>query len=125
MKKIDIKNNSSSLPLKDEAVPYIEQYAIIETGGKQYFALAGKNIVIEKIDGNVGDNVFFTRVLFVKNGSQYQLGTPYIENVQVVGKLLKQVRGNKIIVFKFKRRKKYRKKQGHRQSHSVVKIVEI
>jgi large subunit ribosomal protein L21 len=125
MKKKDIKDNNVVLPLKNGAVQYLEKYAIIETGGKQYFALAGKNIVIEKLDYKEGDEVRFTDVLFIKDGDKYTLGNPYIANKEVVGKLIKQIRGDKIIVFKFKRRKKYRKKQGHRQSQSVVKIVSI
>lgn len=125
MKKIDIKNNNCNLPLKNGVVPHLEKYAIIQTGGKQYFAVVGKNIIVEKLDASEGSEIVFKQVLFIKNDSNYELGFPYIENKQVVGKLIKQIRGNKIIVFKFKRRKKYRKKQGHRQSHSVVKITSI
>jgi ribosomal protein L21 len=80
MKKKDIKDNNVVLPLKNGAVQYLEKYAIIETGGKQYFALAGKNIVIEKLDYKEGDEVRFTDVLFIKDGDKYTLGNPYIAN---------------------------------------------
>lgn len=118
------KNVVSSLPLKKDAEIILEKYAIIQTGGKQYFALENKTIMIEKIDGANGDIVTFNEVLFKRASGVCSLGAPFLAE-PITATIVKHLRGEKIIVFKFKRRKKYRKKQGHRQSYTVVRINAI
>ena len=100
------------------------RYAIIETGGKQYQALEGKTLGIEKLDLNEGDSVSFDRVLLRKNGEEVHVGQPYLK-IPVQAKVLKHIRGPKLTVFKFKRRKKYMRKKGHRQPITVVRIESI
>jgi large subunit ribosomal protein L21 len=101
-----------------------EQYAIIETGGKQYQALQGKTLGIEKLDLNEGEEVTFDRVLLRKAGDEVHVGQPYLK-IPVKGTVIKHIRGPKLTVFKFKRRKKYMRKKGHRQPITVVRIESI
>nr|HON61369.1 50S ribosomal protein L21 [Deltaproteobacteria bacterium]HOS28511.1 50S ribosomal protein L21 [Deltaproteobacteria bacterium]HRR21389.1 50S ribosomal protein L21 [Desulfomonilia bacterium]HRR70064.1 50S ribosomal protein L21 [Desulfomonilia bacterium]HRT45268.1 50S ribosomal protein L21 [Desulfomonilia bacterium] len=100
-------------------------YAVIKTGGKQYKVEEGDRIQIEKLDAERGETVTFDTVLFVGGDNEYTLGTPKIEGAAVNGKVVRQLRGKKIIVFKMKRRKGYRKKQGHRQNLTEVFITKI
>ena len=103
----------------------LSRYAIIETGGKQYQALEGKTLGIEKLDVKEGDAVTFDRVLLRKTAEgECEIGTPFLKN-PVKGTVLKHIRGPKVIVFKFKRRKKYMRKKGHRQPITVVRIESI
>ena len=99
-------------------------YAIIATGGKQYRVSEGDKIYIEKIDAEVGSTVSFD-VLLVENEGDVKVGTPVVEGVKVEGKVVGQVRGDKIIVFKYKSKKNYRRKQGHRQPYTKVEITKI
>ena len=99
-------------------------YAIIKTGGKQYKAEPGKFIDVEKLDAEVGAEVAFD-ALMVVDGDAVKVGTPVVDGVKVVGKVLKQDKQKKIIVFKYKPKKDYRKKQGHRQPYTRVEIVSI
>ena len=99
-------------------------YAIIATGGKQYRVSEGDKIYIEKIDAEVGSTVSFD-VLLVENNGEVKVGTPVVEGVKVEGKVVGQVRGDKIIVFKYKSKKNYRRKQGHRQPYTKVEITKI
>ena len=99
-------------------------YAIIATGGKQYRVSEGDKIYIEKIDAEVGSTVSFD-VLLVENNGDVKVGTPVVEGVKVEGKVVGQVRGDKIIVFKYKSKKNYRRKQGHRQPYTKVEITKI
>jgi len=104
-------------------------YAVIKAGGKQYRVSPGDVIEIEKIEANAGEMVEFSEVLMVgdstKDYKDYKIGAPLIEGARVRGEVLRQVKGEKIIVFKFKRRKGYRRKRGHRQKYTAVKIKEI
>ena len=126
MKNTKIQNNDqvTVLPLKKDVVVELGQYSIIETGGKQYFALVGKTIMIEKLPQQPGEEVIFNAFLFKKNNEEYIVGNPHLSE-PTKGVVVKHLRGKKVIVFKFKRRKKYRKKQGHRQSYTVVRITSI
>ena len=100
-------------------------YAVIQTGGKQYRVAPGDMLKIEKLDGNVGDSIAFDKVLLTSDGENVNMGKPYLEDTKVYGSIARQGRDRKIIVFKYKRRKGYRKKHGHRQSFSLIKIDNI
>lgn len=100
-------------------------YAIIETGGKQYHVEEGKSIFIEKLNANEGDKVSFDRVLFVSNEGDIKIGSPVVEGAKVQGTVEKHGRGKKVVIFKFKAKKNYRKKKGHRQPFTKVKIESI
>ena len=99
-------------------------YAIIATGGKQYRVSEGDVIYIEKIDAQVDSTVSFD-VLLLGNEGDVKVGTPVVEGVKVEGKVVGQIRGEKIIVFKYKAKKNYRRKQGHRQPYTKVEITKI
>lgn len=100
-------------------------YAVIKTGGKQYRVAANDKILIEKLDGAVGDQVNFTEVLMVSNGGTVDIGAPFLSGATVVGEIEKQARGPHIIIFKKRRRKHYRRRNGHRQDLTSVTITEI
>lgn len=99
--------------------------AVIRTGGKQYLVKEGQKIKIEKIAGKEGDNVEFAEILLLADDKKIEIGKPIIKNAKVVGKILKQGRGKKIIIFKYKPKKRYQKKAGHRQYFTEVEIKEI
>lgn len=98
-------------------------YAIIETGGKQYRVTEGDVINIEKLMVWPGDEVVFDNVLILGDGNAVQIGTPYVEAAQVFGKVVENGKGQKVIIFKYKSKKDYRKKQGHRQPYTMVEIT--
>jgi large subunit ribosomal protein L21 len=100
-------------------------YAIIESGGKQRRVSPGALVTLEKIDGEAGSQVELSKVLLVADGDQVKVGSPYLEGARVLSEIVRQGRGPKIIVFKFKRRKRYRRTQGHRQAQTTVRIKEI
>lgn len=100
-------------------------YAIIETGGKQYKVQEGDVIYIEKLDATEGDAVSFDRVLAVSNGDGLVTGSPVIAGAVVSAKVEKHGKGKKIIVYKYKAKKNYRRKQGHRQPFTKVVIDKI
>jgi large subunit ribosomal protein L21 len=99
--------------------------AIIETGGKQYIVSPKTKLEVEKIEGNVGDTVKLDKVLLSANDSDLNMGVPFIDGAAVEAKILKQGRGKKITVFKYKAKSKYRRKQGHRQHFTEIEIVKI
>jgi len=100
-------------------------HAIIETGGKQYRVAEGDTLFIEKLDAEAGKEVTFDRVLAVINGETVNFGAPTVDGAVVTAEVLKNGKAKKIIVFKMKRRKNYRRKQGHRQPYTQVKIAKI
>ena len=100
-------------------------YAIIKTGGKQYRVQKGDVIDIERLDVGENDVVTFDNVLAISDNGDLEMGTPSVKGALVTGNLVADIRGKKVTVFKMKRRKGYRKKQGHRQEISKVKIDEI
>ncbi|MDY6826705.1 MAG: 50S ribosomal protein L21 [Bacillota bacterium] len=100
-------------------------YAIIESGGKQYRAEEGKVIRVEKLPAEKGEKVVFDRVLMLNNDSSSKIGRPYLEESQVEGKVVASGRERKIIVYKYKRKKNYRRKQGHRQPYTDILITGI
>ncbi len=99
-------------------------YAVIETGGKQVKVEAGQAIYVEKLDVEAGKKFVFDKVLLVEDG-ELHLGTPYIEGATVEAKVEKQGRGKKIIVFKYKAKKQYKHKQGHRQAYTKLVVEAI
>ena len=99
-------------------------YAIIVTGGKQYKVEAGDEIMVEKLDNEIGDKVNFD-VLMMAEGENVQIGKPVLEGVCAKAEVLEHGKGKKVIVFKYKPKKDYRKKQGHRQPYTKVKILSI
>ncbi|MEZ4551193.1 MAG: 50S ribosomal protein L21 [Desulfobacterales bacterium] len=100
-------------------------YAVVAAGGKQYKVEEGDVLRIEKIPGDVGDTMTFDNVLLVADGEALTIGQPVVENASVNARIVEQDRAKKIIVFKYKRRKRYRRTQGHRQSYTAVKIENI
>ena len=100
-------------------------YAVIKTGDKQYCVTLGEQLQVEKIPGEVGDAVTFDQVLLTSDGEAVQVGRPFIENAKVVAKIARHGKGRKIVVFKYKRRKNYRRKRGHRQPFTLIKIENI
>ena len=100
-------------------------YAVVAAGGKQYKVIEGDVLRVEKIAGEVGDQVSFDQVLMVGEGEDVRIGRPVVDGVLVKGKIVEQGKNKKIIVFKFKRRKRYRRKQGHRQPFTAIKIDAI
>ncbi len=100
-------------------------YAVIATGGKQYKVNEGDILRIEKIAGDVGDAVSIDKVLMVAEGDNVTIGTPVVDNAVVNASIVEQAKAKKILVFKYKRRKRFRKKQGHRQPFTAIKIENI
>jgi large subunit ribosomal protein L21 len=100
-------------------------YAIVRTGGKQYQVACGDQLRVEKLDGNVGDSIDLNDVLMVVSGDDVKVGQPVLENAKVTAKIAEQGKSKKVIIFKKKRRKGYRLRNGHRQSYTALKIEEI
>jgi large subunit ribosomal protein L21 len=100
-------------------------YAVVATGGKQYKVQEGEILRVEKLDGEVGATVTFDKVLMTSDGTDVALGAPVLEGAEVVGTIVEQDKSKKVLVFKYKRRKRYRKMQGHRQPYTAVKINTI
>jgi len=100
-------------------------YAVIQTGGKQYIVAPGEELKIETLPGEVGETIAFDRVLLTSDGENVNLGKPYLENTKVLGRITGHGRDKKIVVFKYKKRKGYRKKLGHRQNYTLVKVENI
>ncbi|MEE1199070.1 MAG: 50S ribosomal protein L21 [Christensenellales bacterium] len=100
-------------------------YAVIKTGGKQYRVQQGDVIFVEKLSAQADEAVTFEEVLLVNNGEETKIGEPTVKGAKVAGKVLGQVKGRKIVVYKYKAKKNERKKQGHRQPYTKVEITAI
>jgi large subunit ribosomal protein L21 len=106
-------------------------YAVFKTGGKQYRASEGDTVRVEKLAGNVGDGVTFDQVLLVQSGGEggtdgaVKVGKPLVSGAKVEAKIVGQDLGPKVIIFKFRRRKNYRRKRGHRQPFTALQITSI
>lgn len=99
--------------------------AVIEAGGKQYLVAPKDKVEIEKIKGAAGETITFDKVLLTADGETINLGKPYISGVKVTAKVLEQKKADKIVVFKYRNKSRYRRKQGHRQQQTVVQIESI
>ncbi len=100
-------------------------FAVIQTGGKQYKVAKDDVIIVEKLDAETGKKVTFGDVLIAGEGKKVTVGAPLVKGASVTGEVLEQRKGDKVIVFKKKRRQTYRRKKGHRQNETVVKITGI
>lgn len=100
-------------------------YAVIQTGGKQFKVETGANIVVEKITAKAGEEVVLDKVLMIGNGEKATIGRPVVEGATVVAKVIRQLRAPKVIIFKKRSKKGYKKMQGHRQYMTEIKIEEI
>jgi large subunit ribosomal protein L21 len=100
-------------------------YAVIKTGGKQYRVAAGENIKVEQIAADVGQEIVIDQVLAVGNGADIRVGTPLVSGATVTAKVLAHGRGEKVRIFKLRRRKHYQKRQGHRQNYTELLISAI
>lgn len=97
-------------------------YAVIKTGGKQYRVSEGQTLKVERLEAEEGDAVAFDQVLMIADGERVQVGAPYVAGARVTATVKSQGRGPKILIVKFRRRKHYRKTQGHRQSFTELRI---
>ena len=100
-------------------------YAVIETGGKQYRVQEGDMLSVEKLDVSEGEKIIIDKILIISDGKTFQVGTPYVDGAKVEASVVGSGKGEKVIIFKFKSKKDYRKKQGHRQPYTMLKIESI
>ena len=100
-------------------------YAVIETGGKQYRVQEGDVLTIEKLNVGAGEKVEFDKVLVLAKEGDLKVGAPYVEGAKVFGEVVENGKGQKVIIYKYKSKKDYRKKQGHRQPYTKVEITAI
>ena len=99
--------------------------AVIRTGGKQYLVSPGDKIKIEKLDVEEGKEAVFDQVLLMEKNKKTEIGTPLIKGAKVIGKVLRHAKGKKLIIFKYKPKKRYKKKTGHRQPFTEIEILKI
>ena len=100
-------------------------YAVIKTGGKQYRVVAGEKLKVEQLVGEVGSELVIDKVLMVADGDNVTIGSPIISGATVTATVLSHGRHDKVMIFKFRRRKHYRKTQGHRQNYTEIQIQQI
>jgi large subunit ribosomal protein L21 len=100
-------------------------YAVIETGGKQYRVELGSELAVERLEGTPGDTIKFDRVLLVADGDKASVGTPVVDDALVTASLVRQDRGEKVIVFKYRPKARHRAKNGHRQEQTIIRIADI
>jgi len=100
-------------------------YAVVKTGGKEYRISPGDLIRVEKLEGKVGDQVTMKDILMVSHEDQVQVGNPLLGNAVITGEIVQQVKGRKVLIYKMKRRKNYRRTKGHRQTYTYIRVNEI
>ena len=100
-------------------------YAVVKTGGKEYRISQGDLIRVEKMEGKVGDQVTMKDILMVSHEGQVQVGNPLLANAVITGEIVQQMKGKKILTYKMKRRKNYRRTKGHRQTYTYIKVNDI
>lgn len=101
------------------------KYAVIETSGAQYQVSEGRTVELEKIEGDKGTKVTFDKVLLIADGENVEIGKPYLEGKQVIGEVEEQYKDKKLYVFKYRSKSRYRRKTGHRQEKTKIKINKI
>ena len=99
--------------------------AVIETGGKQYLVSPKDKVILEKLDGEATETITFDKVLLLADGDKVTVGKPYVAGSKVIGKIVSQGKGEKLVIFKYRAKSKYRRKTGHRQQQTVVMIESI
>lgn len=99
--------------------------AVIRTGGKQYIVEPGTKLEVEKLEYQDGEEITFTDVLLVEKSGKIEIGNPVVEGAEVKAKVLAQTKGDKVIVFKYKPKKRYKRKIGHRQKYTSIEILSI
>ena len=99
--------------------------AVVKTGGKEYRISKGDLIRVEKMEGKVGDQVTMKDILMISDEDKVQVGNPFLTNAVITGEIVQQVRGKKVLIYKMKRRKNYRRTKGHRQTYTYVRVNEI
>jgi len=100
-------------------------YAVVKTGGKEYRISKGDIIRVEKLNGKVGDQVALKDILMVSQEGQVQIGTPHLTNAVVTGEIVQEMKGRKLLTYKMKKRKNYRRFKGHRQTYTYLKVNDI
>jgi large subunit ribosomal protein L21 len=100
-------------------------YAVVKTGGKEYRVSKGDLVRVEKLDGKVGDRVELKDVLMVSQEGQVQVGAPYLANAVIMGEIIQEIKGKKVLTYKMKKRKNYRRFKGHRQTYTYLKVNDI
>jgi large subunit ribosomal protein L21 len=100
-------------------------YAVVKTGGKEYRVTKGDLIRVEKMEGKIGDQVELKEVLMVSDQEQVQVGTPVLPRASITGRIVEEVKGKKVLTYKMKKRKNYRRFKGHRQPYTYLKIDDI
>ncbi len=100
-------------------------YAVIATGGKQYKVTEDEPVRIEKLTAAIGSKVEFDHILMIANSEGVKVGNPYLENTKVIGEVIREERGEKISIIKFRRRKHFMKRAGHRQDYTMIRIIAI
>jgi large subunit ribosomal protein L21 len=100
-------------------------YAVVKTGGKEYRISQGDLVRVEKMEGKVGDQVTMKDVLMVSQEGQVQVGNPLLANAVITGEIVQQVKGKKVLTYKMKRRKNYRRTKGHRQTYTYIRVNDI
>lgn len=103
----------------------MKDFCVIETGGKQYVVVQGDNLKVEKLKAEAGESLIFDKVLLKVSGDKVEVGTPYLSGEKVEGVLVGQGRDEKKLVFRYHSKTRYRKKKGHRQPHTEIKITKI
>ena len=99
--------------------------AVVKTGGKEYRIAKGDLIRVEKMEGKVGDQVTMKDVLMISDEDKVQVGNPFLTNAVITGEIVQQVRGKKVLIYKMKRRKNYRRTKGHRQTYTYIRVNDI
>ena len=100
-------------------------YAIIESGGKQYKVTKGEILNVDKLDKKIGETMELDKVLLISDNDKVMVGNPVVKNARVVLEVVKLTKGKKVVVFKYKRKKGYRKTKGHRQQYTTVRVTDI
>ena len=100
-------------------------YAVVKSGGQEYRVSKGDLIRVEKLEGKAGDQVVIRDVLMVSDEGKVQLGTPQLTNAVVTGKIVQEAKGKKVLIYKMKRRKNYRRTKGHRQTYTYLRVEDI